>query len=298
MSLRTSCSSIARSSDEPLHGTAPCAQSWILIEQPGPWAPDALSSAGLDPQHLAELTGRLAPLGTRILLIRRRSGRYTPSGGICCYLASTGGNRVWMSRLILESPEQLLDHELEALIQPDFPGIGSQVSELFLVCTHGRRDPCCAEHGRALIKGLAQEQDEVWESSHQGGHRFAANLACFPHGLFYGRVSGNRGQSIIESYRRGRIHLPLYRGRTAHQPLVQSAEHFIRLKTGIDTIEGLPVERIRQDGGRASVTMRHGSAGHTVDLELTQGEPRPESCDQPRLTSRQVWMPSPVRSEH
>ena len=43
-----------------------------------------------------------------------------------------------------------------------------------VVCTHGRRDVCCAERGRPLAAATALEHPgAVWESTHVGGDRFA-----------------------------------------------------------------------------------------------------------------------------
>lgn len=290
--LRQSCSSIARSNQEPLYGTAPTAQSWILLEQPGPWGPDALFESNLDPGFTAELAKRTTRLGMRILLIRRRSGRYE-SSEVTCYLASSGAGKVWMEEIQLGDPSELLDCELETVLHPEPPGIGARADEVYLVCTHGRRDPCCAEYGRALVGSLAAIEAPLWESSHQGGHRFAANMACFPHGLFYGRVSRDDGPAIIEANRRGEIYLPCFRGRSAYYPIVQSAEYLLRSETGNTAIDGLMVERVSQREGRASVTFRHGSDGHTVELELTIGEPRPESCNKPKLTKPETWVRLP-----
>jgi hypothetical protein len=286
--LRQSCSSIARSTGEPLYGTAPTAQSWILLEQPGPWGPDALFESNLDPGFTGELVKRSTRIGGRILLIRRRSGRYE-SSEVTCYLARSGAGEVWMEEIRLADPSDLLDCELESVLHPEPPGIGTRADEAYLVCTHGRRDPCCAEYGRALINSLTPIKVPIWESSHQGGHRFAANMACFPHGLFYGRVSPEDGPATIEAHRRGEINIPNYRGRSAYDSLVQSAEYFVRNETGITAIDALTVERVSQREGRASVTFRHGAVGHTIELELTFGDPRPESCNKPKLTKPEVW---------
>ncbi|MEX2553716.1 MAG: sucrase ferredoxin [Actinomycetota bacterium] len=286
--IRQSCSSIARSAGEPLYGTAPVAQSWILLEQPGPWGPDALFESNLDPRFSGELTKRTTRLGCRVMLIRRRSGRYE-SSEVTCFLAASGAAGVWMEKIRLGNPSDLLDCELESVLHPEPPGIGTRADEAYLVCTHGRRDPCCAEYGRALLNSLTAIEAPIWESSHQGGHRFAANMACFPHGLFYGRVGRDDGPAIIEAHRRGEIYLPHYRGRSAYDSIVQSAEFLVRLETGFATIDGLTVERVSQREGRALVTFRTGSATHTVELELTTGDPRPESCNKPKLTKPEIW---------
>jgi hypothetical protein len=280
---------MARATGEPLYGSAPTAQAWILLEQPGPWGPDALNESDLDGKVAAELARRAERFSCRILLIRRRSGRYDPYG-LSCYLASSAPGAAWMERVQVRSASEVLDCELEALAQPEPPGIGTPESEIYLVCTHGRRDPCCAELGRGLLNGLAATDAPVWESSHQGGHRFAANLACFPHGLFYGRVGPSDGPEIIASYRREEIYLHCYRGRSPYDSLVQAADYFVRSETGVLDVDAFRLERVVHDNGRASVTFRDGSRRHSVNLRLFVGDPRPESCNKPdKLTKPETW---------
>ncbi|HEU5385864.1 MAG TPA: sucrase ferredoxin [Streptosporangiaceae bacterium] len=50
-----------------------------------------------------------------------------------------------------------------------------------LVCTNGKRDRCCAVRGRPVAAAIADATGwDTWESSHLGGHRFAATalLSC------------------------------------------------------------------------------------------------------------------------
>ena len=113
---------------------------------------------------------------------------------------------------------------------------------LFLVCTHGKRDKCCAKFGNLLYKhlrGRAREGVGVWQSSHVGGDRFAANLVCFPHGLFYARVTEEAGARIVEEYERGRIVLEHFRGRSCLARPYQAAEYFVRREAGLVALDDL-----------------------------------------------------------
>ncbi len=68
---------------------------------------------------------------------------------------------------------------------------------LLVVCTHGKRDRCCAKNGRPLYDALRRETESgwVWQSTHVGGDRFAGNVVVFPQGLYYGRVEpGDAGR--------------------------------------------------------------------------------------------------------
>ena len=60
---------------------------------------------------------------------------------------------------------------------------------LLLVCTHSKRDLCCAMYGRPLAAGLASNPNyaqAVWETSHLGGHRFAPTAVQLPTAGFMG----------------------------------------------------------------------------------------------------------------
>ena len=70
--------------------------------------------------------------------------------------------------------------------RPDF---GEPVAgPLLLVCTHRRRNVCCARLGRPLAAALTRLHGAaVLETTHVGGDRHAANLVILPHGCTTGR---------------------------------------------------------------------------------------------------------------
>jgi hypothetical protein len=144
-------------------------------------------------------------------------------------------------RLQLEKYDDLTSFDLGAIAAgTDLQGGIITDAPLFLVCTHGRRDKCCAKFGLPVYNALrATEGDAVWQSSHVGGDRFAANLVCFPHGLFYAHLSEDEGQRIAARYREGRMVLDKFRGRSCYAHHVQAAEFFTRSETGIDVLDRL-----------------------------------------------------------
>ena len=113
---------------------------------------------------------------------------------------------------------------------------GEKVDEpLFAVCTHGKRDRCCAKYGRPLYDALRDQADPewVWQCTHVGGDRFAGNLVCFPEGLYFGRVGLGDVAPLLDHYLAGRIYLDCYRGRAAYSMQVQAAERAVRERTGL-----------------------------------------------------------------
>jgi hypothetical protein len=107
---------------------------------------------------------------------------------------------------------------------------GTPSSEpVYLVCTHGRHDACCAVRGRPVAAALAAAYPErTWECSHIGGDRFAANVVVLPHSLFYGQVPPARAVELARRYDEGDVVPDLLRGSGAFVPPVQAAQHFAR----------------------------------------------------------------------
>lgn len=291
---RHRCSAIAREQDEPLFGTAPHSQAWVLLEQPGAWGPDALTTSAIDPEVGAELNRLSKEHGFRIMLIRRGAGR-SSGGARSCFLARSAQSETWMERLEMANPAELLTVDLDVLSRPLPPGLGEPAGPLWAICTHGRRDPCCAEYGRRLIRMWAENAVDdtchgLWESSHQGGHRFAANLALFPHALFYGQIEVGNAQQIVDAYRDGRLTLDGYRGRSAFDGVTQAADYLVRRRENITGIDDLrPAGKADLGAGRYRVTFDSPSGEVGVLLEVDEGPLRPESCNKPKLTPSKIY---------
>jgi hypothetical protein len=121
------------------------------------------------------------------------------------------------------------------------PSFGSPAGEpVFLVCTHAQRSLCCSRYGVPLARALAvRHPGQVWETTHVGGHRFAANLVILPHGLFYGPVGLETATAAIGAYQRGAVALDRYRGRAGTPRPGQEADHARLASAGSLPVEGL-----------------------------------------------------------
>ena len=105
---------------------------------------------------------------------------------------------------------------------------------MFLVCTHGRHDACCARFGRPVAEALARlRPDDVWECSHLGGDRFAANVLALPAGDLYGHVAPTDADRLVAAVATGSIVVDLWRGR-ARLPQVAQAAVAALLADGVD----------------------------------------------------------------
>jgi len=273
------CSALSRALGESPAATASTVRSWFLLEQPGPWGPDIPGQSRL-PHQVARSLRAAAQLGIRIVLIRRH-GRSDPATRHC-YLSWTSPRGHWLEHAVLDSPWDVLGADLEMLARGDPPGLGTvDEGPLFLVCTNGRRDPCCAEQGRPLARALDREfGDRAWECSHIGGDRFAGNLVCLPHGLYFGRLDPASGPRVARAYAAGRIDLEHYRGRAAYDFPVQAAEHFLRQALGLTGIDDVALSGRERRPDGVVVARFAGPSGslHAVAVELVPVEPRRLTC--------------------
>jgi hypothetical protein len=258
----------------------------VLLEVPGAWGAKALFESGLDPGTAGELERRSHDQGFRVLVIRRRPGRYDARYR-SCFLARSDRSGVWMEKVTFRDPPKLLeDLDLRVLSQPKPPGIGMAVSDpMYLICTNGRRDPCCAQYGRRLGAALTGLGNRLWESSHFGGHRFAANMACFPEAIFYGRVGSDDGRAVISAHEQREISLNHYRGRSCDEEVVQAADFLVRQQTGLIGVDdlspvGLP-DFPRE--GRVEIRFRHSDGHYIARLHVGVREARATSCRSGKL---------------
>jgi len=245
----TPCSVVSGELGEPLAGTAPKAAGWLLVEHSGPWGPGGFDDSGLPDALVTEVAGVAQAAGVRIQFVRRPGARETGPGPTA-FLARSHPASPWLQRFRLRAVEGLLELPIHAIASAHRPASGTPVeAPIFLTCTHGRRDACCARFGREASAVVASEAGSAaWETTHTGGHRFAANLIVLPHGLVYGRVTPERVAEVISAHGGGRIALPLLRGRCTYDPWVQAADVLIRQALGADRIDALRIDDVRRSG--------------------------------------------------
>lgn len=205
---------------EPLPGTAKQEKVYVLFEWPGGWSRDVLDGDTFGPELTRLLKEKLA--GHAGLQLIRRPGRKGHQVGNMhrCYLVWAQSAR--MEMLLLTGPEKIVELDLTG---PGRNGGGSIDSPLVLVCTHGRRDVCCAVKGRPLAAGLVEDFPElIWESSHTKGHRFAPSVLLMPWGYSFGRLNLEAGRAMVRAAATGEYFYPSNRGRGIYDARGQVAE--------------------------------------------------------------------------
>jgi hypothetical protein len=279
------CATLSRALEEPLYGTASRVRGWVLLEQPGPWGREAVTESRLD-RDLARALDRAAAAAHLRLLLIRRPGRGA-SQPAACFVAHTSRAGRWLERRHLEDPAELLDLDMAKVVAGERPGFGEEATEpVYLVCTNGRHDRCCATYGRPAVLALQASHGELtWESSHVGGDRFAGNLVCLPGGHYFGRVGPAEAERVVGLHRKGAIDLDHYRGCCIDPPAVQAAEWFARAQTGLAGIGDLDLAGHRRlEGDLREVRFRRpGGAALRVRLRVARtAEPRPLTCHSAR----------------
>ena len=272
------CSHLSEARDEPLAGTASTVRSWLLLEHPGPWGRDAPTDARLPEGLGREIRRRCNTAHVRPLLIRRAPGNVSTEG-VACFAIRSGPETPWIETTMLGDIGEALSLDLEELGRGERPGLEPHERPLFLVCTHGRRDVCCAERGRPLALELSNAfPDETWESTHIGGDRFAGNLLAFPHGLYFGRVRPAEAAGVAGAYLDGQLALEHLRGRSCYPMAVQAAEIGLREREGLEGIDDVELEGAARDGDLVTATFSTPAERVTVTLFVEATAPHFLTC--------------------
>lgn len=239
------CSLSSQEAGESLLGAAPHVNTWFLLEHYGKWGYKAFAMSNISEEIKSHFNQHLEnkPL-SRLLLIKKDAR--SQHSGIVFYAAITDQPQPALYKFHLNAYDDLLNINLAALSSRD-PQYTSHLSAkpIFLICSNGLRDKCCAKYGLPIYDALKDRLGEsLWQSSHHGGHRFGPNLLCFPHGLSFGRLTLENSPHIIAEYQAGRIHLPNLRGRTAYSNPAQAAEVLLRTSIRDSSLSNLTLESL------------------------------------------------------
>lgn len=200
-------------------GTASPSLVWVLVEYRGAWPPSGFEGLDLDAGTKAMVLSAARAANARVLLVRRPGPRRrhgVASWAVLRHESSGAYRQHWGT---WERDEDLAEIA-SALALPGGTGLPPAI----LVCAHGQHDPCCAVWGRPVGLALSERWPElVWECSHVGGDRFAANAVVAPDGVYYGGLDAGTSVTTIEEHLAGRVHARYLRGYTDLLPPQQAA---------------------------------------------------------------------------
>jgi hypothetical protein len=277
------CSLAARGRGDSLLATALPVERFILIETPGPWVTGFWDAAALPAPVALHLRDAAIANHARLLLIRR-PGRHP--------VADASQGRRWgvvsrdgISWGLWYSPGDLLklDAVQEIARLRDSPGADGR--PLVLVCTHGRKDVCCAIEGRPVAATLVRDpRIDVWECSHVGGDRFAANLLWLPSGLMFGGLQSSTVGAVAGAALDGRVVTGYFRGRCGDPAAAQAATHYLMEHLGENRPLSITVEPFTSGAPADPVelTAVHESVRYDMVLEPFWTDAHHLTCKAPK----------------
>lgn len=264
---RVYCSDASRLRGDDNTATAARIDTWILVELPITWGRDPITEAAL-PQIVRDALHRASHEipRSRVVFIRHRVECLGPTR---VYIVRSGPH-TGVTRLDLDSIDEVATVPFVSIANDTH---APAEKPIVLVCTHGQHDSCCGRRGYPLFDALRKREDlEVWQCSHIGGDRFAANAVALPWGIYYGPVEPSDANALADAVVRDEIFLPGYRGRSSVPRPVQAAETFLRRETNI--VDRDAFEFVRRDAlehGRTRVRLRdRDGALHDVTIEQYQ----------------------------
>ena len=225
------CSAGSQERGEPLTATASRVDRWLVVEHRGAWGPQSVPTGRMARAAAQAITRQANEARARLVLVRRPHGVPDEEGRWVFAVDSRPGRERVLARHVDG------DAELATVVPPfddaAADGWAEHEGPLYLVCTHGRHDRCCALRGRPVAQALSRrEPARTWECTHVGGDRFAANLVVLPEGLYLGRVEAGEVVRVVDDLQEGRLPSALVRGRSSLSLPAQAAQHFARTSSG------------------------------------------------------------------
>jgi hypothetical protein len=282
-----SCSESAVWNRDQLIGTAKPIRLFLALEFWPPWHRKAIESPGLpdEVRHFWALIRAAIPQSRFLAIRQSESKNRSPK----CFVAIPNGPRSVLYQFELISYRNIIDIPVldlfaRATSPTTVPTRDLQEPQIFLVCTHAKRDTCCARQGNPVYQAI-REWSYVWETSHLGGCRFAANMLSLPNGLLFGQVSPGAARKIVESNRIDALEcLEHLRGRSNYARHIQAAEYFVRAQYRITGMNDLCLVESSSTDDSTWKTIFAGRSDRTSRYELAHrvrraAEPRILSCN-------------------
>ena len=292
---RPLCAEVSAAAGESVAATASRVEHWVLVEYSGYWPYDPLDATVFAGGLRAHLESQLARLPLSRLLLVRRPGRARREHVRLVYGATPERGGTFRA-LTLDRHADLLRLDVAGALLGESEVLGEPLEHpLLLVCTHGKRDRCCARYGQALCAALHERAPEgwVWQASHVGGDRFAGNLVCLPEGLYFGRVGRPDVEDVLSRYLEGAIGLERYRGRSCYPFAVQAAELAVRQRAGLTGFHDLRLqsaERVDAAVRRVRFVAELSGDVHEVEIEAALGSPAYLTCRSPEPKRPRRWV--------
>jgi len=266
--MTTLCAQASRERGDPLTATASRVDRWLVVEHRGAWGPETVPTRRMGRATATALARAANTARARLVLVRRPHGTQEEPGRWVFAVDSRPGSERVRTRHVADDAELVSAVDAGPLFEGAPADGWSEVDgPLYLVCTHGRHDRCCALRGRPVARALAaHEPVRTWECTHVGGDRFAANLVVLPDGLYLGRVEADEVVQVVRDLERGTLPAGRVRGRSSLSLPAQAAQQFARESSGrwgVDDLQPLVQEAAGADRWRVVLA---GSGGPEVEV--------------------------------
>lgn len=281
---RFECAVASAQRGEPMFATASQVRAWLLVEVQGSWGHDAIGDSELGPHAPKIWRTAMGRRGIRVVAIRRdldRRHEHPVAGLRLVHVVAgrPGGAASVAHRRVIEDLHHVVA-STESIVAGNGPDEhwSPDTEPYVLVCTNGRHDPCCATHGRPLVRHLRSTRwaDRVWECSHIGGDRFAGNVVLLPDSLYFGRCGADEAERVLAEHELGRLELSCLRGRSTLSLVEQAAEHFVRRALGIRGLDDV-VDIATVESGVVRVVVRSAAAPGVATMLVEVGRTMTQS---------------------
>ncbi len=263
------CSIQSREIDEPLLGSAPTAQIWMMLEYEGKWNKKAFKESGLSEEIKSKFNEEVKAIDkTRLLLIKQKKKE---KGAKSFFVALPNKGKAPLLKFSFDDYEELLELDLVDIV--DNPGKyeKNRIDEsILLICTKGLRDKCCALNGAPVYQQLDEEfGQQIWQSTHHGSHRFSANMLFMPEALSFGQIDMGNPKEIVNELLQAKVALPHFRGRSRYSKIAQAAEGLLLSEIGSSMWKSLTfVDDEELEGGQWKVHFRNSNDGKEFQIRI------------------------------
>ena len=252
------CSAASRLFKEAIHGTASHYHGLLLLEYNQPF-PAALNQSFFDQVVLRQLQVLAKELKAKLVLIRNAASTHDQIN----FIYADFLNARYTQHKIAQ--DDLSKTQFRNLIV-DVPRW--EAKPMFLVCTNGKKDKCCAKFGYPIYKFLeANTNATVYECTHIGGDRFAANVVYLPYGIYYGHLQIEDVEPMLRACNNKQILFENYRGLSKFNFMQQAAECFLRSHLNDFSLH-FPLSFLEQNlqGDRIALKVKLGNTHYLMEL--------------------------------
>lgn len=202
------CANFYRYVEEDIIGSATNYQTYILIECPLSWAPEAFDSRPV-PQNLKNLVAEVNQqhLSIRFILISSDKSEQTNSTNILIFEQKKErlSQDYQKHKFNVETIEEVADF-LRKYLAGEVLDCESNKSTTrdILVFTPGSHEQCYTRYGipfyrqaLATVAELSLSNVRIWKSRYFGAHGSAPTIIDFPEGRYYGALDAESFRSIL-----------------------------------------------------------------------------------------------------